>query len=133
VKITDTNLTGLEQLCGEFGFSDFAGKLSEFRPSMSFKETEDAKARGRIAALEEKKADQHDHAIAVLQDELKQFSTDFRRLADEVSTLRSVCNRKCGPLSDEVSVLKTEICCGSSRTVCGTSFDEVRRPAKKKF
>jgi hypothetical protein len=27
VKIKDTNLTGLERLCSEFGFSEFAGKL----------------------------------------------------------------------------------------------------------
>jgi hypothetical protein len=70
VKITDTNLTGLVQLCGEFDFKDFAGKLSEFRASTSFKEAEDADARGRIAALEEK-SNQHDSAFAVLQDELK--------------------------------------------------------------
>jgi hypothetical protein len=54
VKITDTNLTGLEVLCDEFGFTEFAGKLSEFRASTSFKAEEDADARGRITALEEK-------------------------------------------------------------------------------
>jgi hypothetical protein len=32
------NLTGLEGLCGEFGFTEF----SEFRPSMRLKEAEDA-------------------------------------------------------------------------------------------
>jgi hypothetical protein len=50
VKITETNLTGLERFCGEFGFAEFAGKLSEFRPSTSLKESEDADARGRMAA-----------------------------------------------------------------------------------
>jgi hypothetical protein len=56
INITDTNLTELHQLCEEFGFSELSVKLSEFRPSMGFKEgeSEDADARGRIAALEEK-------------------------------------------------------------------------------
>jgi hypothetical protein len=54
IKITDTNLTGLEGLCGELGFTDFAGKLSEFRSSTSVKEVKDADARGRIAALAER-------------------------------------------------------------------------------
>jgi hypothetical protein len=89
IKITDTNLTGLEGLCGEFGFTELTGKLSEFCSLTSFKEVEVADARGRIPALEEK-ADQHDSAIAVLQSELKQLSTDFGRLTGEVSTLRSV-------------------------------------------
>jgi hypothetical protein len=76
IKITDTNFTGLEQLSREFGFSEIAGKLSEFRPLMDFKEPEDANARGRIAALE-KKANQRSQDIAVLQDKITQLSTDF--------------------------------------------------------
>jgi hypothetical protein len=32
VEITDTNLTGLQRLCEEFGFSEFAAKLSKFSP-----------------------------------------------------------------------------------------------------
>jgi hypothetical protein len=31
VNITPTNLLGLEQLCSEFGFSEFSSKLSRFR------------------------------------------------------------------------------------------------------
>jgi hypothetical protein len=88
VKITATNLTGLELLCGEFVFTELTGKLSEFRALMSLKEAEDADARGRIAALEEK-THQQNRAIAVLQSELKQLSTDFGRLAGDVSTLRN--------------------------------------------
>jgi hypothetical protein len=30
VKITDTNFTGLQRLCEEFSFDEFAAKLSEF-------------------------------------------------------------------------------------------------------
>jgi hypothetical protein len=37
IKVTDTNLTGLERLCGEFGFTELAGKLSEFRSVMGFR------------------------------------------------------------------------------------------------
>jgi hypothetical protein len=54
INITNTNLTELDRLCHDFGFSEFAAKLSEFRPSMDFKKAEDADARGRIAVLEEK-------------------------------------------------------------------------------
>jgi hypothetical protein len=50
IKITDTNFTELKQLCDEFGFTELATKLSEFRPSMDLKEAEtepeDADARG---------------------------------------------------------------------------------------
>jgi hypothetical protein len=48
IKITDTNFTELDWLCDEFGFTELATKLSEFRPSMDLKEaeTEDADARG---------------------------------------------------------------------------------------
>jgi hypothetical protein len=56
IKITDTNFTQLDWLCDEFGFTELATKLSEFRPSMDSKEaeaeteteteTEDADARG---------------------------------------------------------------------------------------
>jgi chromosome segregation ATPase len=101
------------------------GSFSEFRLSMGLKEAEDADARGRIAALEEK-TDQHDSAIAVLQDKLKQLSTDFQRLAGEVSTLRSV-GAEMRTLSGEVSALKEQIAGGSRspRTGCGTAFNGV--------
>jgi hypothetical protein len=46
IPITNTNLTVLQQLGEEFGFSEFAAKLSEFRPLMGFKGAEDADARG---------------------------------------------------------------------------------------
>jgi hypothetical protein len=32
----------LKGFCGEFGFTEFAGKLSEFRSSMGFKKVKDA-------------------------------------------------------------------------------------------
>jgi hypothetical protein len=56
IKITGTNFTELDWLCDEFGFTELATKLSEFRPSMELKEaeTQDADSRGRIAALQEK-------------------------------------------------------------------------------
>jgi hypothetical protein len=48
INITDTNFTELHRLCEEFDFTEFAVKLSEFRPSMDFSEgeAEDADARG---------------------------------------------------------------------------------------
>jgi hypothetical protein len=88
INITDANYTELERLCNEFGFTEVAAQLSEFRPSMDFKEAEGAYARGRIATLEEK-ANPHSHVIATLQTEVRQFSTDFGRLVGEVSALRS--------------------------------------------
>jgi hypothetical protein len=88
IKITDTNYTELERLCEEFGFSELAAKLSEFRPSMDFKETEDVDAHGRIVALEEK-ANQHSHGIAMLEDKVIQLSTDFGRFRGGISALRS--------------------------------------------
>jgi hypothetical protein len=69
IKITDTNYTELEQFCEDFGFMELAAKLSEFRPLMDFKESEDADARGRIAVLEED-SNQHSHVIAILEDKV---------------------------------------------------------------
>jgi hypothetical protein len=59
IKITETNFTELDWLCDEFGFTELATKLSQFRPSMDLKkaeeaETEDADAYGRIAVLEKR-------------------------------------------------------------------------------
>jgi hypothetical protein len=81
---TDMNYTELDRLCEELDFSELAAKLSEFRPSMDFKEgetkaeTEDSDSRGRIAALEEK-ANQHSHFFAILQDKVTQLATDVGR------------------------------------------------------
>jgi hypothetical protein len=115
IKITTTNFTELDRLCVEFGLTEIAAKLSEFRPSMAFKEAEakaeveaeDADARGRIAALEEN-ANQNSHVIAMLQNKITQLSTDFGRLVSEVSTLRSV-SAGLQTLSEEFSALKTQI------------------------
>jgi phosphopantetheinyl transferase (holo-ACP synthase) len=103
IKITDTNFTGLQRLCEEFGFSEIAAQLSDFQPSTGLKATEDADTRGRIAALEEK-AQQHDHDTEVLQDKLTQLSTDFERLVGEVSALRSAAAE-----TQTLSALKTQI------------------------
>jgi hypothetical protein len=90
IKITETNYIELERWCDEFGFFELAAKLSEFGSSMDFQKEriEDADARGRIAVLEEK-ANQDSHVIAMLQNKVTQLSTDFGRLAGEVSALRS--------------------------------------------
>jgi hypothetical protein len=64
------------------------------------KETEEAEARGRIAALEVE-MEQHGREIALSQSELRQLAMDFGRLPGEFSMLRS-----------EVSDLKTQIATG---------------------
>jgi hypothetical protein len=96
---------------------------------MEFNGTEDADARGRIAALEEK-AKQHDRAILVLQDKLKQLSTDFGRLAGGNLNTAVCCSGKCGALSCEVSSLKTRIAAGLREWVAeqlSTKFNELRK------
>jgi hypothetical protein len=109
INITDTNFTELDRLCEEFSFTELAEKLSEFCPSMDFKETEaeDADGRGQMAILEEK-SNQHSHVIAILQNKVTQLSTDFWRLVGEVSALRSA-SAGIQTLSEEVSALKTQI------------------------
>jgi predicted RNase H-like nuclease (RuvC/YqgF family) len=89
IDITDTNFTELKQLCEEFGFSEIAAQLSEFHPSMDFKEaneTEDANEHKRIAALDEK-ANQHNRDVEMLRHKVTQLSTDFEHLVGEVSAL----------------------------------------------
>jgi hypothetical protein len=108
INITNPNLTELDQLCDEFDFSELPAKLSEFRPSINFKETEteaeDADARGRIAALDET-TNQHSHVIVMLQDKVSQLSTDFGRLGVEVSALRCA-SVGIQTLSEDVSTRK---------------------------
>jgi hypothetical protein len=115
VEITDANFEELDRLCQEFGFSDFSAKLSEFRPSKRFKETEDGDPHERIAILEEN-ANQRDHFIAVLESEVRRLSTDFERLVGEVSALRSA-SAGIQTLSEEVSALQTRITEMSSAVV----------------
>jgi archaellum component FlaC len=130
INITDTNFTELDRLCKEFGFSELATKLSEFRPSMDFQEaeTEDANARGRIAALEEE-TNRHSHVIPMLEDKVTQLSTDFGRLGGEVSALRSA-SAGIQTLSEEVSALKRQIAQKQSDPVVeqfSTEFIELRK------
>jgi hypothetical protein len=73
INMTDTNFTEVQRLSDEFGFSQFAANLSEFRHSMDFKEVEDADARGRISALEEK-SNRHFHVILIFQNNVTQLS-----------------------------------------------------------
>jgi uncharacterized protein YdcH (DUF465 family) len=129
INITDMNFTELHRLCNEFGFTKLAANLSNFRPSIDFKEeAEDADARGRIAALEEK-ANQHSHIIAMLQDKVSQLSTDVGRLVGEVSALRSA-SAGIQTLLEEVSALKTQITQKQSDSVVeqlSTDFSELRK------
>jgi hypothetical protein len=39
INITDTHFTELDRLWKKFGFSELEAKLSEFRPSMAFKDS----------------------------------------------------------------------------------------------
>jgi hypothetical protein len=109
IKITDPNFIELEEFC----FIELAAKLSEFRPSINFKEgatntsVEDVDACGRIVFLEEK-ANQHSNVIAKLQDKVIRLSTGFGRFVCEVSSVQSV-TVGIQTLSEEVSALKTQI------------------------
>jgi hypothetical protein len=94
-------------LCEEFGFDESAAKFSESLLPTGLKKTENADARGRIAALEEK-AKQHDSAIAVLQNKFTQLSTDFGRFSGKVSALPSA-TAGMRTLFGEVSSLKAQI------------------------
>jgi hypothetical protein len=110
--------------------SEFAGKLSEFRPSTSLKESEDADARGRIAVLEEKGQINTTAPFVVLEDKLKQLSTDFQRLAGEVSTLRSVAAGNADTLRRGFRSEKKGIAAGLRERTAeqfSTRFDELRK------
>jgi hypothetical protein len=88
ITITTANFTGLQLLCDEFGFSEIAAKLSEFRSSSDLNKPEDSNTLPRIAFLEET-LHQHSQLIAILQNEFRQLSTDFGRLVSEVSALKA--------------------------------------------
>jgi uncharacterized coiled-coil protein SlyX len=110
IEITSANLSGLTQLCEEFGLEELRAKLSQSPPAPGTA-AEDAEARERIAALEEK-GEQHDRAIAILKDKFAQLSADIGRLAGGM-----------GALSDEASAQKKEIAAEG----LSEEFAEVRR------
>jgi hypothetical protein len=125
INITHANFTDLDRLCNEFGFSELASKLSDFRPSMNF---QDSNARGRIAFLEET-TNQHDHDIELLHTKVIQLSTDFGRLVGEVSSLRSA-SAGIQTLSKQFSALKTQISQKRNDPVAeqlSTEFIELRK------
>jgi hypothetical protein len=45
IQITNENVSGLSQLCAQFGFGSLSSKLSAFRSSPSFRHSADAEAR----------------------------------------------------------------------------------------
>jgi hypothetical protein len=122
INITSTNFTELDRLCEEFSFSELSAKLSEFRPSIDFKDT---KTLQRITSLEET-ANQHSHFISILQSKVSQLSTDFGRLVMEVSSLRSVASG-IQTLSDEVSSLQTQKPNDPVVEQLSTEFSELRK------
>jgi hypothetical protein len=104
LELTNDNVGGVALLCAEFGFRAFAAKLSAFKASLAFRAvaaSEDAEARLRIAALEERWL-QRDHEIAELRSRIS-------RLEAEVLRLRSVSENS--QLQAEILALK------SARTV----------------
>jgi hypothetical protein len=150
IEVMKANFKELSALCGEFGFQLEipSYRLAKLETTI---EAAAADARGRIGALEEK-AKQHECAIAVLQSELRQLSTDFGRLAGEVCALRSLSGevsalttQTAGELSEplaqqlsiefdelrrDISILKAQIAAGLGEPVAqqlSTKFDELRR------
>jgi hypothetical protein len=102
-------------LCEEFGFSEFAAKLSAFRASMVFQKVEE-------------KAEQHDRDIVILQDELRQLSTNVGRLAGEVSALRSASARES---SAEVSALRAQNAALSACLLCLQGHSGLLRSSRR--
>jgi hypothetical protein len=54
INALDTNFSEFHRLCEEFGFSKLSAKLSEFRSSIDFKETEDLDVQARIGRLKKR-------------------------------------------------------------------------------
>jgi hypothetical protein len=81
LELTNEKVGGLALLCAEFGFRAFAAKLSAFKGSPAFRAvraSEDAEARLRIAALEERWL-QRDHEIAELRSRISRLEAEVRQ------------------------------------------------------
>jgi hypothetical protein len=117
ITITNTNFSELQQLSHEFGFSELAAQLSEFRPSA---DSDDSL--GRIASLEEK-SNQHSNFIAMLRNKVTSLSTDFDRLSMEISALRSASAGIQTP-SEKVSPLKRQMTAIPSQTRSSLLFPQ---------
>jgi hypothetical protein len=66
IQITNENVSGLSQLCAEFGFRSLSSKLSAFRDSPTFRHLAQAEARNRISTFEEEDS-QQERWIAALE------------------------------------------------------------------
>jgi uncharacterized coiled-coil protein SlyX len=73
VDVTNENVSGMAQLCNEFGFQSLSSKLSAFRNSITYKDSADAEARSRISALEER-VSQQERRIAALEADLSRVA-----------------------------------------------------------
>jgi hypothetical protein len=133
INITDTNFTELDRSCTEFGFSELAAKLSDFRRSIDFKKK---KQKMRMHADElqrlEKRQINTPTSLRFLEDKVTELSTDFGHLVGEVSALRSA-SAGVQTLSEEVSALKTQIGQKTERSNCETTFNEIHRTSKRSF
>jgi archaellum component FlaC len=101
VDITSANFAALFQLSDEFGFEDFAAKLSDFPGAI------EANLRGRIIQLEEKNH-HHDRAIALLRRKFSELADERQNLVSEGCT-PGVEQRSIEELSADVSALKAQI------------------------
>jgi hypothetical protein len=82
IQITNENVSGLSQLCAEFGFRNLSSKLSAFRDFPLFRDSADAEARSRISALEEG-ASQQERQLAALkanQSQVAQLPAELARI-----------------------------------------------------
>jgi flagellar motility protein MotE (MotC chaperone) len=88
IQITNEKVSGLSQLCEEFGFRSLSSKLSAFRDFPSFRDSADAEARSRISALE-KRDSQRERRLAALEAKLPQLAQLQRSSRGCKRTLRA--------------------------------------------
>jgi hypothetical protein len=101
LELTNDNVAGLALLCAEFGFRAFAAKLSAFKGSPVFRPvpaSEDAEARLRIAALEERWL-QRDHEIAELRSRISRLEAEVLQLRGAPKVSGEVSAPKGAPVS----------------------------------
>jgi hypothetical protein len=99
-ELTNENVGGLALLCAEFGFRAFSAQLSEFKKSPAFcavPASEDAEARLRIAALEERWL-QRDHEIAELRSQISRLEAEVLQLRAAPTVFAEVSAPKGAPV-----------------------------------
>jgi predicted RNase H-like nuclease (RuvC/YqgF family) len=103
VKVTNSNVNGLWQLCQEFRFQELAGQVSHIRESGDF-----GAITALLSALQER-MQQRDEEIGALQTELSQQLRVQESLEQRIRTEAESANRRANEVDKHVAEVRSDV------------------------